>query len=104
MLAVADALRSQTRQHDLVGRIGGEEVAVVLPETGLEAAERLAQRIRVQIAALRPVTDGVAIRVTVSLGVAQALTDDTSIQDVLKRADRALYRAKEQGRDRVVAA
>jgi diguanylate cyclase (GGDEF)-like protein len=104
LIAVADALRAQTRQHDLVGRIGGEELAVILPETGLEAAERLAQRVRMHIAELRPSTDGATVRVTVSLGVAQALPDDTTIHDALKRADRALYRAKEHGRDRVVAA
>jgi diguanylate cyclase (GGDEF)-like protein len=104
LIAVADALRAQTRQHDLVGRIGGEELAVILPETSVEAAERLAQRIRVHVANLRPSTDGVTMHVTVSLGVAQALADDASIHDVLKRADRALYRAKDQGRDRVVAA
>jgi diguanylate cyclase (GGDEF)-like protein len=104
LVAVADALRAQTRQHDLLGRIGGEELAIVLPETSLDAAERLAERIRLRIAELRPLADGVPMHVTVSLGVAQACADDASIQDVLKRADRALYRAKAQGRDRVVAA
>jgi diguanylate cyclase (GGDEF)-like protein len=104
LVAVADALRDQTRQHDLIGRMGGEELAVILPETSLDAARRLAQRIRVHVAELRPLADGVAIPVTVSLGVAQVCPDDASIQDVLKRADRALYQAKHQGRDRVVAA
>jgi diguanylate cyclase (GGDEF)-like protein len=102
--AVADVLRAQTRQHDLVGRIGGEEIAVILPETGLEAARQLAQRIRQQIGALMPVVDCMTISVTVSLGVAEAGPEDVSIQDTLKRADRALYRAKDRGRDRVEAA
>jgi diguanylate cyclase (GGDEF)-like protein len=103
LVAVADVLRSQTRRHDLVGRTGGEELAVILPETGLEAAERLAERIRTQVKALRPVSDGNAISVTVSLGAAQVVPTDHSIQDLLKRADRALYTAKEHGRDCVVA-
>jgi diguanylate cyclase (GGDEF)-like protein len=104
LIAVAQVLRDQTRQHDRVGRIGGEELAVVLPETGLEAARQLAQRIRAHVSALRPEADGFEISVTASLGVAEARADDSSILELLKRADRALYRAKEQGRNRVAAA
>jgi diguanylate cyclase (GGDEF)-like protein len=103
LVAVADVLRGQTRQHDLVGRTGGEELAVILPETGLEAAERLAQRIRLRIRELRPTSDGNEMSVTASLGAAQASPTDHSIQDLLKRADRALYSAKGRGRDCVVA-
>jgi diguanylate cyclase (GGDEF)-like protein len=103
LIAVADALRAQTRRQDLVGRTGGEELAVILPETGLEAAERLAERIRLRIKELRPVSDGHVMSVTVSLGAAQAAPTDHSIQDLLKRADRALYVAKACGRDCIVA-
>jgi diguanylate cyclase (GGDEF)-like protein len=103
LVAVAEALRAQTRKHDFVGRTGGEELAVILPETGLEAAERLAQRIRIRIRELRPTLDGNEMSVTVSLGAAQASPTDHSIHDLLKRADRALYSAKEHGRDCVVA-
>jgi diguanylate cyclase (GGDEF)-like protein len=104
LIAVAQALIEQTREHDLVGRLGGEELALVLPETGLEAAQQLAQRIRAHIRSLMPESDGVRIPITVSLGVAEARPDDLSVQALLKRADRALYQAKEYGRDRVVAA
>jgi diguanylate cyclase (GGDEF)-like protein len=104
LIAVADVLREQARQHDLVGRMGGEEFAIVLPETGLEAAHALAQRIRERVSELLPVVDGVAIPVTISLGVAEASPGDGTIQEPLKRADRALYRAKDNGRDRVAAA
>jgi diguanylate cyclase (GGDEF)-like protein len=104
LIGVAQVLREQTREHDRVGRIGGEELTIVLPETGAKAAGQLARRIRAFVSGLRSQVDGVEIRVTVSVGVAEAHADDTSILDVLKRADHALYRAKEQGRDRVVAA
>lgn len=96
------ALKASTRGGDLCARIGGEEFAVILPRSDLEAATAAAQKIRLQVAG--QVTDyrGQALAITVSLGVAilepgQALTRD----ELLRRADQALYRAKGGGRDRV---
>jgi diguanylate cyclase (GGDEF)-like protein len=104
LAGVAGALREQTRQHDLVGRIGGEELAVALPETGLETARLVAERIRARVSRVAPTADGVKITVTASFGLAVADSSDASVLDMLKRADQALYRAKRHGRDRVEGA
>jgi diguanylate cyclase (GGDEF)-like protein len=90
------------RNSDLLGRIGGEEFAILLPQNDLEAALQSAERIR-SITASQPVhSDGIDINCTVSCGV--TLLDNNqndSIQDALKRADNALYNAKKRGRNRV---
>ena len=95
------------RQSDQMGRLGGEEFAVILPETALPAAVEVANRLRQHVAE-RPVIAGggedsrrVAVDCTVSVGVAQLTPQDGSIDDLLHRADQALYRAKELGRNRV---
>jgi two-component system cell cycle response regulator len=98
-------VRAQTRGIDLVARFGGEEIVVVVPDTALEGAEAVAERIRERIDATPfPVRQGAgAVQVTVSIGVAAREAGDRSATDVLKRADQALYAAKDQGRNRVVA-
>jgi two-component system cell cycle response regulator len=98
-------VRAQTRGIDLVARFGGEEIVVVMPDTPLDGAEAVAERIRERIeAAPFSVHQGAgAVRVTVSIGVAAREGSDRSATDVLKRADQALYAAKQQGRNRVVA-
>lgn len=94
------ALLSQTaRASDCVGRWGGEEFVLILPETPLESALIFAERLCAAIAA-HPFPDGPE-RVTISMGVSSYRQDDT--QDTLiERADKALYRAKEEGRNRVI--
>jgi two-component system cell cycle response regulator len=79
---------------------------VVVPDTGLEGAQQVAERIRERIEAMPfPIHGGTrAIDVTVSIGVAVRLPEDGGPASLLKRADTALYRAKEEGRNRVVAA
>ena len=91
---VATALTSLVRRDDVVCRWGGEEFLVLLPETDGQAAERRAERLRAGIA---------ATGVTASVGVAEVRTADT-VTSWVGRADRAMYAAKEQGRDRVVTA
>lgn len=87
------------RESDLVGRIGGEEFAVLLPNTTLEGGRALAQRI-VEMVRTSPVeVDGKCIPFTVSIGVS-CLSTETSFAALLKSADAALYRAKNAGRDR----
>lgn len=100
----ARALLEQTRRQDVVGRLGGEEFAIVLPEAGREAARELGERIRAGMDELDVSVDGAPVRVTASLGIAEALDEDLSAADALARADRALYRAKHAGRNRVEAA
>jgi len=98
---LAQRLRDRVRREDVVGRWGGEELIVALPETAPDAALAVAESVRAAIAG-RPVeADGVAVQVTVSIGVAAWVGD--RLDELLARADRALYDAKAAGRDRVVA-
>lgn len=91
------------RAQDTFGRLGGEEFGLIMPETALEKAVIVAERIR-RIWEESPVKlDEVQIRSTISIGVAEAVSTDQSLEDLLRRADRMLYKAKEQGRNCVVA-
>lgn len=102
----ADRVRACTRGIDIVARMGGEEVAVVLPDTTLDAAKMVAERIRGEVEA-QPFnihSNARAISVTVSIGVASRRAGDASPTEMKKRADEALYRAKESGRNRVIVA
>lgn len=99
--AVTEALLGQLREVDVLGRMGGEEFAVLLPQTGLDGACQLAERLRAAVAGIRlPLADGV-LKTSISLGVACRSGGDTHFDHVLGRADRAMYRAKESGRDRI---
>jgi diguanylate cyclase (GGDEF)-like protein len=101
LAATADA---ELRDHvDLAGRLGGEEFAIVLPETDGEGAGCCAERIRAAIAAIEFEAGGGCVRVTASFGVAEMLHTDRSFRACLNRADAAMYQAKAEGRDRVVA-
>lgn len=92
------------RESDIMGRLGGEEFAILLPETGLEAAEEVAGRILDHIAETPIATTKGVVHCTTSLGVAHLIEADNSIDDMLHRADEALYRAKNNGRNRVEVA
>lgn len=100
----AQRLRATVRKMDTVARTGGEEFVVLAPATSHEAALVLAERIRTSVCA-QPfqLADG-PLAVTVSVGVATYLPDEAEARQLLKRADVALYRAKESGRNRVCAA
>jgi hypothetical protein len=96
------ACRSTLRSQDLFARLGGEEFAILLPETGLEEATQAAERIRVLVQELEVTAeDGQLMRFTASLGVASFRADEESVESLLHRADRALYAAKDAGRNRV---
>jgi len=90
------------RQSDSIGRVGGEEFAVVLPETPLKAAFEVAERLRKHIEEKPIIADHRAISCTVSIGVAQLSPEDSGIEDLIRRSDKALYAAKKGGRHRVV--
>ena len=98
---LAHLLKENLRETDLVGRIGGEEFAFVLPEIHLEDAEQLMHRIRSRFAN-EPMTlpTGAIVHSTISIGMADA--SEISLEVALRRADQALYVAKSQGRNKVV--
>ena len=101
---IASLLQGMVRRADLVARYGGEEMCVILPNTGSHGAAILAGRLRAAIAALRHATsDGEGIVVTASFGVTTVETEDTAVDaaTMLRRADKALYAAKQGGRNRV---
>jgi diguanylate cyclase (GGDEF)-like protein len=101
--AFADLIRSHVRDVDVSGRIGGEEFAILLPETDGAGASRVAERMRRSLNEVAiPLSDGASIHVASSFGVA-ALEPDQSGDDLLRAADAALYRAKDEGKNRVVA-
>ncbi|MEA2737433.1 MAG: hypothetical protein QOH05_740 [Acetobacteraceae bacterium] len=97
------ALRSGIRQIDLLGRLGGEEFAIVLPDTPASSAEMVAERLRARVAEMSVRFGDQCIRMTISLGLALQLDTDRSVEQVIARADDALYRAKRNGRNQVVA-
>ena len=95
---VADAMRTSVRTSDVVGRLGGDEFAVLMPETDAQLADAAAKRL---VASLRSVFQGTP-NVTASIGVVACTATEASTDDLLKRADRAMYDAKKAGKDRVV--
>ncbi len=99
-------VKDATRIVDVVARLGGEEIVVVLPETGLQAAMSVAERIRSHVQSQKfPIYGGSSqIDVTVSIGVASRRAGDQAPAQMMKRADEALYLAKGAGRNRVIAA
>jgi diguanylate cyclase (GGDEF)-like protein len=98
---VVERLRQSVRPYDIIGRYGGEEFLVLLPDTKFDDGVAVAERIRLAIRR-EPITiGGDIIRVSVSLGISTFDEKDQSIDDLLKRADEGLYKAKNTGRDRV---
>jgi diguanylate cyclase (GGDEF)-like protein len=96
--AIAGCLASRMRRTDLLARWGGEEFVLMLPDTSIDMASDLADALRKTIAAFEQLLPA---RVTVSIGLAQLKGTDESIAALLDRADRALYAAKNGGRDQV---
>jgi len=92
----------QKRAQDTFGRLGGEEFGLILPETNLEQARVVAERIQKAWEQSPVNLDGELIQSTVSIGVAEANQNDQSFDDILRRADRMMYKAKEAGRNQVV--
>ncbi len=99
---VAERLATLSRDEDIVGRYGGEEFVVVMSASP-DVAHTIAERLREGIEATPIHTRSGPLDVTVSVGVSHLVVDDREIGDVLGRADRALYRAKTSGRNRVAA-
>lgn len=97
----AAAWLAALRDQDVPGRVGGEEFFAVLPETSLEAALLVAERLRKAVSELQFEGSSGAFSVTVSIGLAMVSPGDADLANTIERADRALYLAKQSGRDRV---
>jgi len=101
LIKFTDVVGKCLRKSDLLGRVGGEEFAVVLYETELEAAVSVAEKIRLKVQETSYQYDGKFVQITTSIGLSQIDTDEDDIEIIQQRADKALYKAKEQGRNRV---
>lgn len=99
----AEVAQSQIRGVDFLGRVGGEEFLVLLPETSLDKALIVAEKIRHNIEGAGWIWQGKQLKVTVSIGAATLVQDDQNIDSMVKRADLSLYQAKSMGRNQVKA-
>ena len=93
----------QKRTQDTFGRLGGEEFGLLLPETNLQQAKIVAERVQKACSQTPTIVDSQLIHATVSIGATEANDQDKSFEDILRRADRMMYKAKEAGRNTVVA-
>lgn len=105
---VAKIVRSQLREYDIAGRYGGEEFSIILPFTKIEEAQKVAERLRktieskvIDISKVNNESETKEIKITMSLGVYQ-MQDGDDDSDLMKKADKALYQAKNTGRNKVV--
>lgn len=96
---VADCMAKHLRPHDLLVRYGGEEFAMLLPDTDTADAQRIARRLRASVAENEVPNDDQSFQVTISIGIAPAHAE-VPIDSLIGNADQALYRAKEKGRNR----
>lgn len=101
---VAQTAAAQIREIDVLARYGGDEFVLLLPQTSAQQALPIAERIGESIAAMRMETDRGSIGVTLSIGIAEICrkSEDENIERIIQRADKAMYQAKEQGRNRTV--
>ncbi len=102
--ALVGIVRGQARDEDVLGRLGGEEFVLLLPEADEAAAVALAERVRAAVAAAPVDVGGARVALRVSIGVAAWAQGGDDWRGLLRNADRALYEAKRRGRDRVQAA
>jgi diguanylate cyclase (GGDEF)-like protein len=99
---VAQIMRAAVRNIDTVGRLGGEEFSILLPTITLNDAIDIAEHIRIQIQNTPISVQNVSLSLTMSIGVAEFTSEDDSVSTIMNRADKALYLAKQNGRNRVI--
>lgn len=101
LIALAELLRAERRANDTIGRLGGEEFALVVRGADITAGRHAAERLRSALATLEVLHDGATIAITASFGVAQLCATDERPDAAVRRADAAMYEAKRLGRNRV---
>ena len=94
-------IKNTIRDTDIFGRIGGEEFSVLMPETHIKDAMTLSERIRENVSRHKSLLDDKSVTITVSIGLSSLCNEDSMIHTVLRRADLALYKAKESGRNQI---
>ncbi|HAA46737.1 MAG: PAS/PAC sensor-containing diguanylate cyclase [Halomonas sp. 54_146] len=97
--AFASTILGNLRENDVFGRLGGEEFAILLPDTPLEGAISVAEKVRASVEAMRVGADGKRLGITTSIGVDKLRAEDKRPDSALARADKALYKAKQNGRN-----
>jgi diguanylate cyclase (GGDEF)-like protein len=100
---ITHRIKHTVRAADVVARYGGEEFVILMPETGMESARQMAERIRLVIEGSPVTSADISIPVTVSLGIAEVNEGVLNFESLLRNADQALYAAKADGRNRVFA-
>ena len=101
--AFSQTVSNTLRETDILGRLGGEEFAIVLPDTGIKGLRCVAEKVRAAIEAMEVRVGDIDVRVTTSIGISSLLNSDPRPDGALVRADQALYAAKQAGRNRVMA-
>lgn len=106
LIEMAKRMRSCFRESDVVGRIGGEEFAVCMPDTDIDSAmlplERILKAVSGEAFSLSRVRRDRVVNVTISIGLSQLIEEDAELTKVVRRADAAMYQAKNNGRNRIV--
>lgn len=102
IINIANILKDNLREYDIVGRLGGEEFCMFLPNIELDIASNIAERIRNKVAELTTEYKNDTITLTVSIGLTATKPAEASINNILRRADKALYQAKNSGRNKVI--
>ena len=102
IINVANILKDNLREYDIVGRVGGEEFAMFLPNSEIDIATQIAERIRDKVADLSTLFQQNSIKLTISVGLTAKQKNENSLDSMLQRADKALYQAKNSGRNTVV--
>jgi diguanylate cyclase (GGDEF)-like protein len=98
---VAHCLKSHSRDSDLVGRVGGEEFSIFLPDTAQDSAAQFAENLRIAIEQLRPIAAGRPLDITASIGIAVSDGTYAAMSSIQQQADMAMYKSKALGRNRV---
>ena len=101
LIDLVGIIKNTIRDTDIFGRIGGEEFSVLMPETHIKDAMTLSERIRENVSRHKSLLDDKSVTITVSIGLSSLCNEDSMIHTVLRRADLALYKAKESGRNQI---